>query len=242
MIRRFLELEVTGLNLGLAYEARARVALEQIDQVAYDEYSLRCSQEYMRAGNPALSARYQRLRRVAQQRSLVSVPPRADAPADTPPDNSRWKDRLVTCQSRAERARAALSVLAEQTGASEGFLYHVGAEGPVLVAAVGRHSKPPQGLNGMVRDYIAAESDEDLATTPETAETTHRTDWSMQTESLYRPVLLSHYVDEGFAITGLAVFAVSPEQHFAYPRDTAIQLSQLAADMGDVTSIVVSDG
>jgi hypothetical protein len=112
----------------------------------------------------------------------------------------------------------------------------------VLVAAVGRQSKPPESLNAMVRDYIAGESGEGGTTTGEVTETTHRTDWTVLGEALYRPVLLSHYVDEGFAITGLAVFAVGPEQQFSYPRDAAIQLSQLAADMGDVTSLVVSEG
>ena len=241
VIRRFLELEVTGLNLGLACEARARVALEQADQAAYDAYSLRCSEEYMRAGNPALSARYQRLRRAAQQKSLVTVPPHADAPVDRQADPTRFKERLGTCQNRDERAQAALALLAEHTGVGDGFLYHVSAEGPVLVAAQGRLSKPPENLNAMVRDYLAGESGAG-ETTGETTETTHRTDWSSLGEALYRPVLLSHYVDEGFAITGIAVFSVGPEQAFAYPRDAAIQLSQLASDMGDVTSLVISEG
>jgi hypothetical protein len=118
----------------------------------------------------------------------------------------------------------------------------VSAEGPVLVAAVGKHGKPPENLNALVREYLAGETGEAGATTGDITDTTHRTDWSVLGQVLYRPVLLSHYVDAGFAITGIAVFAVGPEQQFSYPRDAAIQLSQLAVDMGDVTSLVVSEG
>ncbi|HKU39163.1 MAG TPA: hypothetical protein VJR89_13475, partial [Polyangiales bacterium] len=187
-------------------------------------------------------ARYQRLRRAAQQKSLVTVPPRADGQVDTEASGTRLKDRMTGLTDRSQRARAALTLLSEQSGAQDGFLYHVSADGPVLVAAVGQHDKPPESLDVMVRDYIAGESGESGSTTGETAETTHRTDWTVLGDAFYRPVLLSHYMDEGFAITGIAVFAVSPGQQFAYPRDAAIQLSQLAADLGDVTSLIVSEG
>jgi hypothetical protein len=55
----------------------------------------------------------------------------------------------------------------------------------------------------------------------------------------YRMVLLSHKVQSGHAITGVAVAVVAPGRRFAYPGQTASQLSKILHDSGDVVPAVV---
>jgi tRNA A-37 threonylcarbamoyl transferase component Bud32 len=240
VIHQQVDLGVTGLNMGLAFETRARVAIELMDQTGYDAFSQRCQDEYSRAGNPALAARYQRLRRAAQQKALATLPPRADAPSDSVASATRWKERIRDCPSSAQRAQSALAWLAEQTGAREGFLYYLSGEDPMLVAAIGCDRQAPEDLTIMVRDYLAAHTGGHGSTTGH-SEVEPGAGGRAHADALYRPVLLGHYLDQGFAITGAAVFMVEPGQPFPYPGDAAAQLSELVAAVGDVTSMVVDD-
>jgi hypothetical protein len=66
-----------------------------------------------------------------------------------------------------------------------------------------------------------------------------RTNWTTLGELIYRPVLLNHAVDDGHAITGIAVFAISPGRIFVYPGEIAAQLSRLAIELGDISSFVL---
>ena len=50
----------------------------------------------------------------------------------------------------------------------------------------------------------------------------------------YLPVLLSHPVDDGTVITGVAVLVVPEDRRFTYPTRLAIELSKRAEQMGDV--------
>jgi hypothetical protein len=56
----------------------------------------------------------------------------------------------------------------------------------------------------------------------------------------YRPVLLGHPVPGGFAITGVAIAVLMPGRRFAFPGPTAIQLSRILHESGDVTPAIVS--
>jgi hypothetical protein len=236
VVDRMRELSVTGVNLALAYETRARVAIDLRDQVAFDLFSTLCNDEIVDTANPALSARFQRLRRAAQANNLVTLPPQAQDPNAGALLDVR--STLVNCKSPEERAHAMLTHLANSSGATDGYLYRVGGATPQLVATIGG-TKPSAALQSMVHDYIAAETQgEDATTADDTLE--GRTDWSRLTDAVYRPVLLGHYLGEKFAITGLAVFAMTANQSFAYPRDAASELSRLWVELGDVTSYLVT--
>jgi hypothetical protein len=236
VVDRLRKLAVTGVNLALAYEARARVAIELRDQAAFDLYSTLCNDEIVDTANPALSARFQRLRRAAQAKSLVTLPPQAHDPTAVSVLDIRTT--LLNCKSPEERAQAMLTHLGNQAGARDGYLYRVGGPAPQLIAMIGG-TKPPPALQSMVADYIAAETQDDEASTGDES-LEGRTDWTRLTDAVYRPVLLGHYVGEKFAITGLAVFAMAADQSFAYPRDAALELSRLSVELGDVTSYLVT--
>jgi Protein kinase domain/AAA ATPase domain len=236
VVDRMRALSVTGVNLALAYETRARVAIDLHDQVAFDLFSTLCNDEIADTANPALSARSQRLRRAAQAKNLVTLPPQANESTGVALLDVRTM--LVHCKSPEERAQAMLAHLAKQAGARDGYLYRVGGGVPQLIATIGG-SKPPAAMQSIVQDYIAAETHDDEASTGDES-VEGKTDWSRLTDAVYRPVLLGHYVGEKFAITGLAVFAMAADQAFAYPRDAAVELSRLSVEFGDVTSYLVT--
>jgi hypothetical protein len=68
-----------GLVLGSRLETRARVALAAGDEDGFVEYSERCAQEYKRGRNRALTARYERLMRQAEEhRARAAAPARLE--------------------------------------------------------------------------------------------------------------------------------------------------------------------
>jgi Protein kinase domain/AAA ATPase domain len=228
----------TGVNLGLAYEARARVALAQLDRTAWDRYSAACEECFATAGNPALFAKTRRLKRDAQKKQLAAT----QTPMESVPHRgiamTVLKSKLRTCSGAEARAQLALKVLADQSGARDGVLYRVTDEGPVWVASLGK-LEPSPALHAMAREYIEGETHGHEATTGGDTglQTEVRTEWTTFGEASFRPVLLSHYVDTGYAITGLAVFAVAVDQPFTYPGETAANLSRLAVENGDAAAV-----
>ena len=224
------------MNLGLAYEARARVALAQLDADAWEKYSSACEESFATAGNPSLFAKTRRLKRDAQKKQLVSVRPAMDAGPARGIAVTVLKSRLRACADADGRAHLALKLLADQSGASDGLMFRVTEDGPVWVASIGK-LEPSAALHAMAREYIAGETHGHEATTGSEVDTELRTEWTSFGESSFRPVLLSHYVDGGYAITGLAVFAVTVDQPFTYPGETAANLSRLAVEHVDVSAV-----
>jgi hypothetical protein len=52
---------ITGVNLGIAYETGARIALLTEDHEKYQTYANLCAQQYLSVDNPALVAKYEKL-------------------------------------------------------------------------------------------------------------------------------------------------------------------------------------
>jgi hypothetical protein len=240
IIERLQQLGSGGVKLGLAYEARARVALARGDQVTYDKYADMCRAVFAPAGNPALFAKAQRLKRDADRKQIVPPNIRLGGAAHRLIASTIVKSKLRACTRPEQRAQLALGILAEQSGASDGVMYQITADGPVWVASVGSMT-PTEALKAMARDYIAGETYGHSATTGGEAGTDSGSEWSAFGEASFRPVLLSHYTGEAYSITGLAVFAVVPGQAFKYPGDTAAELSRLWVETGDVTAVTVLD-
>ncbi|HKU40992.1 MAG TPA: protein kinase [Polyangiales bacterium] len=231
-------LGASGLNLALAYEARARVAVLLDDAEGYEHYRGLCEQEYTKAANPALMAKLQKLRREAQRRKLAPQTPLAEG-GQRGLAATVVKSRLAACSDATERAKAMIALLAQQSGADEGYLYQVRQGAPTWVASTGS-KVPGQSLHAMVRDYIQAEVAQSGQSTG-ASELTAQTDWTYFGESSYRPVLLSHYQGQDCVITGLAVFVLAPDKPFVYPGEVAAQISRMLHEAGDVTGLVVEE-
>jgi len=234
-----------GLPLGLAYEARAYVALFLEDKPRYEQFSALAEQELTRHKNPALAARLQRLKREAQRKHLGPVEQVLQRAKGGSIGFTVLKSRLVKCTHAAERAKAMLYTLAQRSGATRGFLFQVAASGPVFSASL-TDEQPDPMLHAMVQDFVMAETQARAQNTGDGDAAGDRsilqTQWtSLGGDAHYRHVLLSHYNDSGYCVTGVAVFVVAPGQPFIYPGEAASQVSQLAHELGDATAILVDE-
>lgn len=226
VIERFRAVGTTGLSMALAYEARIRVAIAQADLVSYERYVQLYEQDCLTSGGEALSAKLHRLRREAQRKRLIATPTTELSPQSI-------KSKLLTCGGAAERAHVMLAVLAASCGASEGFLYLMNEQGPVWVASVGARAAPPEALDLLAREYIAAQSASDSDATLDVPPEEVTTEWTTLGEASYQPMLLSHYTDTGeYIVTGLLVLLVNSNRKFIR-SEFATEMSRVAVELGD---------
>ncbi|HTU59517.1 MAG TPA: hypothetical protein VMF89_13800, partial [Polyangiales bacterium] len=74
VIATFKQLGSTGLNLALAYEARARVAIASGDRASYDRYTGLFETECLPSASEALGPKLHKLKREAQRQNIVAAP------------------------------------------------------------------------------------------------------------------------------------------------------------------------
>ena len=243
VIEHVQSIGATGLPLGLAYEARAYVALHQSDGVRYERYSELAEAELTRFKNPALAARLQRLKREAQRKQLGPLHQVLQRAGGGNVGLTVLKSRLAKCTQAEERSRAMLLTLAQRAGAVRGFLFHATSHGPTLSASLADEVPDPL-LCAMVQDFLFAETqgrEQNTGEGDEGERSILESQWTAFDDAQYRHVLLSHYSDSGYCVTGVAVFVVMPGQPFYYPGETATQVSMLSQELGDATAILVPD-
>jgi hypothetical protein len=238
----FAALGTTGLNLGLAYETRARVAWLLSDKPEYTRCLGLCRDVYTTRGNAALVTKFEKLRRSAAaglRKNAAVQPPPSGGMGFFTTASVVGSSRLDLCQGPESRASCALSMVMDTCGASAGVLYLVGAHGPFAAAS---HGKADEALRDLALEYLMNEAT-DLETTGEGSAITtgdSKADWTGEHGEKYRPVLLTHESKDGFTITGVVVVATSPEAPFTYPSRVANEVSRHLQRMGDVTGMVVA--
>ena len=239
VLASFAALGSTGLNLGVAHETRARIALLADDREAFERHAAECSLVFTRSGNPALIARSEKLRQDSQRTQATF----AGAPAAAVErfQFSRVASTLDACKGFADRAQAALGILADATGAVGGFLYLLGAEGPFYAAQLG-DEPPPDAVRTLAQEYLTSEVQGADATTDSHSmpSTGLNTDWAGSAGELYRPVILSHEISGQIAITGVAVLTMPSGVPFVIPGRVATELSRRIQQVGDVTAVMVA--
>ncbi len=232
----------TGVSLGTAHETRARVAIYMGDSEAFAVHAQRCAELYQSGDYPALTAKYQRLIQHARQAGL-EIPDQLACAADISDTTERQLEEfmemlLADCRGPADLAQRVLDLLVQQTNSTGGFLYTVRAGGPVLSASNGDRL-PSEEMERLVRDTIAAETDDSRLVTMTVADFSRpRADpqyWVSKTGGQYRPVLLGHNTEDGFAVTGLAILCVGEEADAKVPNETVIAVSRVLLEAGDVT-------
>jgi tetratricopeptide (TPR) repeat protein len=238
VLASFTSLGSTGLNLGVAYETRAQVALLSGDREAYERNAAECSRIFTESGNPALIAKSEKLKQDSQktQTSFAAF----GVPADRF-QFSRVASTLDACKGLADRAQAALGILAEASGAVGGFLYLLGEQGPFYAAQLG-NDPPPDAVRALAQEYLTSEvEDGDVTTNSNSMPSTGlNTDWAGSAGEVYHPVLLSHEMASQIVITGVAVLTVASGSSFVVPSRVAIELSRRLEQVGDVTGVMVA--
>ena len=240
-VARANALGVTGINLGVAYETCAKVALLLGDLAGFEDHAEACYEAYGCYRNPALLAKYRRLRQEAElqkpapQRKRISSPDAYVSRTGIP-----IAVALDQCRSAAERARMALGMLITEAGARGGFLFSMGVEQAECLATVGEIALPDE-LLPRVTDYLLSQS-QDTPTTSSDADDTSSSEWLDEVGSRYRPVLLCHDATDSWSVMGVALIALAETGVFFQPSRMASAISRYWADHGESALMFVNDG
>ena len=236
VIDGFKTLGTTGLNLAVAYETRARVALFSNDRSGFERFAGLSAEQLPSGMRRLVGAKYERL--AQRDGALDASHPLADETAAI----FEFTATLRSSVSRSDRARSGIEMLAHQSGAIGGFLYE-NQDGGLLFSALAGGIEPDPEIENLAQDYFHSESaaqevtrsltQQDIAPNP-------RSEWrSSSGAHRFVPVLLSHQSDRGCALTGLALLAVEPSSQFVYPSRFAEEFSRVALELGDVSALYV---
>ncbi len=228
-IARLHAREVRGLNLGAAHEARARVALLLRDSSSFEQHAELCYEAYGCYRNPALLAKYRRLRQLAERRERLEA-------------SATARERVVTrtgieisaafagCKNPPERARTALSLLLAEAEVSAGLLFTLGVDQAECVATAGEASASP-GLLSRVTEYLLSQT-QDAPTTSSDVRSSAPREWRDEEGRRLQPVLLCHETTGSWVITGAAVLIVRDGAETVSTALVASVISRAWADAG----------
>lgn len=246
MVEKNREYEMTGINPGMAYEARATVAIFMKDEVDFRTYAKACAEHFQKSHYAVLAARYEKLLQRARDAGLVISGDLAytDDALDDASDSAietMVSEMLTQCQNPGKRARRTLELIVEQSKSSGGFLYSVQTDGLTLKAQ-SDDRPPPNEMNKMVNDYLMAEVEgyDDVTVTCADLAAPMKSviNWNTHLDKRYFPVLLGHNTEQGYLITGLVVLYTDQDRFYNVPFDTVDALSKFLYRAGDVTGML----
>jgi hypothetical protein len=246
VLERLSGMGIQGLYLGMAHETRARVAQLLGDAAAFARHAELCREIYTRHKNPALLAKYKRLKQEADRAG--KDPDSVLEPLSSTPDSfasytgMRIVHALAYCKGVDQRARLALTILSRQVNASAGYMFTLGPDGPECIATVGDRVLPPS-MEPKVIAFLSSYTQEAPTTSTDSqlAAGIASTVWSDDHGQDYRPVLLSHSQGGSMFLMGVALLAVAKNQVFQAPADVATAISRFWADSGDTSLLLLSD-
>jgi hypothetical protein len=246
-ISHFETMGSTGISLGLAYETRALVGLYSQDEKGYRTHLDLCGGQFQTKKNPALIAKFEKL--VQEPRRMVlKIPKDVDRRICDAGRTQRFYrklvyDKMVSHFGFKECTQCVLEMLNEHSGTAGGFLYIMQQHGLELCAHRGNH-QPPKEMDTKVDAYFS-NAMETLNSTAYHSGTIDSligfsSDWVGHDGDVYRPLLLGHQTEQGYAITGFAVLLVDPTKRFVYPTEVVSALSEYLLESGDVSTCVAA--
>jgi tetratricopeptide (TPR) repeat protein len=215
LVERQKALGVTGLKLGLSYEALAQVAIWSGDRAAFDEYARLTAREYRHGAQCPLGARYESLINEALREGFAPVTgPIDDEPTtlvssrNLPSDvHSAVFAALSQTREPEQRSQKALELVCRASGSERGHLYLVNPD-RVMLAASQPAAPPPPELEQAVNTYLGNERERsEMLTTMATGAITDQApdDCTVLLEgTAYELVLLRHLRDDVEQVTAIA--------------------------------------
>ncbi len=213
VIRQRVALGSRGLNLGWAYEQRARIAIWMGDHDAFVHAAEGCGREYGKGrGVAAFAARYEALCEESRQRGMVSpseLPPRppvgaaeSTAFSTRGQGGSESEDWLEMCYAEA------LATLVRESGAEDGVLYRAAADGKLVRCATTHHATASvtQDLHAVAVSALSDSDDDDLATLAIPSSASGETE-----EARWLPITVGSQRDGRFERSGVAVLRFNRE-------------------------------
>jgi hypothetical protein len=230
LIASQLELGVTGLHLGLSYEARARVAISAADSASLKTYLRLTAEQYGHQRGSSLGGRYERLLLDARAAGC-SLPAHWD---DTNPTNSRLGTQQETfaeaitqsldrIASSEQLALQALQLLCDVCGSGAGHLF-VMRRGELVHAASYAAESPSEALQDHVREFWTRQLEEtDMPTQLVPASSSSEVLAELVTADaanlVFQPVLLRCSLAGSFLHVGV-VLVMSPELGTTHSKPT----------------------
>lgn len=223
----------TGMNVGLACETRARVALELGDMQTFSHFADLTADQFRAGSSPALAARYEHLMRDADRRGGAAT---GEGSHETGMAERSIIQVLETCSTEEERFSATLHLLLEQAGAAEGVLLRPEGGQLVVKASTEPGAVPEEVLADARRFWEEQQEGSVTALVDETGP--DGSDSETAVRHAYRPVLLSHRVAGSLALTGVVMVVPEPGKPFRPPVSLAVEASRLV--LGDESAILVA--
>ena len=238
-----------GLQLGLACEVRARIASRARDAAGFEHFGQMCAEQYRLSENRALSARYERLVQEAKAAELAIREELLDAGDYSSTASGSLASQITSvmegCQGPRERAQRCLELLVKRSRSLGGFLFTLVDQLPQVTSTLDDRELPER-IERMVLEYLQDEMRAHGVTETLTAtqlgddHVDMTADWTSDAGALYRPIMLSHSADEGYAIVGVAVLRVDAKNTFVPPLELASDLSRFVYDQGDVSAFIAA--
>jgi tetratricopeptide (TPR) repeat protein len=242
LIERERAMGITGLMLGMAYEARARVAIWAGDKPAVERFAQMTAAQYRHGRGSTLGARYERLMDEARGSGVVVLPP-LSVFETTMFGNTEVGARVTAIASivktmsgaegESERAKRALKLLCETRGARGGHLFLGDKTGLRWVASQGAPSIDDV-LTNLVEEFWSHQSnDEDdepdtASFDDEQASIGYSTQlWTDLHGTAYQPLLLSGKADGEIVSVGVVLFV--PGEVTSDAQASRVLLSELAS-------------
>jgi eukaryotic-like serine/threonine-protein kinase len=238
-----------GVQLGAAYDVRARIALAVADAADFHTYADACLNEYREGGLANLLGRHERLLRDARRAGLIASEPSALSNAMILQSNDETRTTVATVLSTAqgpeERASRVLSLLGRATRSTAGFLYVIQRRGPTLVAQLGGVA-PLLDMDELVSQFLerAGEDDTDTDTDASSGSddaSSRSMSWTATESARFTPLLLSHESPRGPCVTGVAVMWMPNSSALRVPTRLLHALSQALYEAGDALTQIGTD-
>jgi hypothetical protein len=243
-IESFVALGSTGLNMGLAYETRAQVALLMQDEAEFIVNAELCCAQYAKGEGSTLLNRFEsKIRRAHETGFELSDDLLCAVGLLKPSDKvttSMVANFLAKHTKYIDRIQYALNMLVDNSNSLGGFLYLVHREELALFATNGDYKVSPE-LGDSVGKYFQTLINDTMETTRTfTADDDSvpvEANWSLGGSERLYPLLLRHYTEKGYATTGLAVLVFEQGKDISIPAGLNTALSKFLDDFGDVAVI-----
>jgi hypothetical protein len=230
-ISQFESIGTRGLNLALAYEVGAHVAIFKKDKAGLDRFATLAAQTHGAGGDPLLAARTERLRAAADR--FMS---RSGDEGDGVIVQESFPvilSAMRTSNSTSERAHAALSCLVQEGKASGGYLY-LSRDGHMSrVATMGRLEPPPE-VGWRVEELFANLDVNTQTNTGGSSVAPESAGWPECEEWLFRPLVLTHYEEGSPRWSGVVVLIMPRGSALTLPFDLVAEVSAEFGRHGDL--------
>jgi hypothetical protein len=221
-----------GVQLGGAYEARARIALRMGDEAAFVRAADACERQYRLGGQRTLLARHKKLITAARKTGLIAPDPLAPSENAGFPSLEEMRATVASALGVASdiehKAQQALSLLGRFTDCDAGFLYLRTPSGPALLAQLGA-AEPMPDMDACAARLMLEDGTE---VTQDAVETTNHL-WIGQDGSRYLPMLLWHHAERAGLVVGVAIMCFKPDVAQRMPTVLLDALSHALYDAVD---------